>query len=71
LKTVFLNDALHAPGADCEPGLTELLGDDIDRSIGIEEAMADDLPFDFISADGIGFGPAFLAEKRCNALLLE
>ena len=34
-----------------ETSLAELLGDDVDRGVGIEEAVADDLAFDLVGAD--------------------
>ena len=43
-----------------ETGLAELLGDDVDRGVGIEEAVADDLSLDLVGADGVGLGSAFL-----------
>jgi hypothetical protein len=56
LQAVLLDGAFHAPGADLETGLAELLGDDVDRGVGIEEAVADDLSLDLVGADGIGLG---------------
>ena len=63
MKAVLLDDAVHAPGADREAGLAELLGDDVDRGVGIEEAMADDLALDLVGADIVGFGAAFVVDS--------
>jgi hypothetical protein len=60
LKAILLDDALHATGTDEEAGLAELLGDDIDRGIGIEEAVTDDLAFDFVGPDRVAFGATFV-----------
>src|SRR3954451_12513638 len=78
LKAVLLDHAFHAAGADGEPGLAELLGDDVDRRVGIEEAVANDLSFDLVGADGVGLGPAFLSlegrgplfPKECKQLII-
>jgi len=61
LKAILLDDAVHAPGADGEASLAELLGDDVDRGIGIEEALADDLALDLVGADIVVFGAGFVA----------
>jgi hypothetical protein len=71
LKAVLLNSAFHAPGADLEAGLAELLGDDVDRGVGIEEAVADDLSLDLVGADGIGLRSTFLVLESQGSLLLE
>jgi hypothetical protein len=71
LKAVLLDGAFHAPGADLETGLAELLGDDVDRGVGIEEAVADDLSLDLVGADGIGLRSPFLVLESQGSLLLE
>jgi hypothetical protein len=71
LKAVLLDNAFHASGADLETRLAKLLGDDVDRGIGIEEAVADDLALDLIGADGIGLGSTFLAEEGGYSLFLK
>ena len=54
-----------------EAGLAELLGDDVDRGVGIEEAVADDLSLDLVGADGVGLGSAFLAEEGEDSIFLK
>jgi hypothetical protein len=71
LKAVLLDDTFHTPGADLETSLTELLGDDVDRGVGIEEAVADDLSLDLASADGIGLWSTFLAEEGDQSIFLK
>jgi hypothetical protein len=71
LKAVLLDRAFHAPGADLETGLTELLGDDVDRGVRIEEAVADDLSLDLVGADGRGLGSGFLAEEGSDSVFLK
>jgi hypothetical protein len=61
LKAIFLDDAVHAPGTDGETSLAELLGDDVDRGIRIEEAVTNDLAFDFVGADVVMFGAGLVA----------
>jgi len=68
LQPVLLDHAFDAARADGEAGLTELLGDDVDRSVGIEEAMADDLSFDLVSADVVGLGAASLRLEGLDPL---
>jgi hypothetical protein len=71
LKTVFLDDTLDAPGTDRETCLPELLRNDIDRRVGIEEAVANDLAFDLIGEDGFGLGAAFLRLESLGPVVLE
>jgi hypothetical protein len=55
LKAVLLNDADDTTSADREAGLAELLRDDVDRGVGIEEAVTDDLANEFVGADIVAF----------------
>ena len=71
MKPVFLDHAFDAASADRETGLAQLLGDDLDRGIGIEEAMANDLSFDLIGANGVGLGAAFLSLEGHGAPFLK
>jgi hypothetical protein len=71
LKAILLDGAFDAPGADLETSLAELLGNDVDRGVGIEEAMADDLSLDLVGANGIGLGSTFLSEEGKYSLFLE
>jgi len=60
LQAVLLDDADDTANADREAGLAEFLGDDVNRGIGIEEAMTDDLANDLVSADIVAFGAALV-----------
>jgi hypothetical protein len=71
LKAIFFHDALDTAGADGEAGLAELLSDDVDRGVGIEEAVTNDLSFDLVGPDIVGLGPAFLTLEGEDAPLLE
>ena len=61
MKAVLLDDADDTTSADREAGLAELLRDDVDRGVGIEEAVTDDLANDFVGADIVAFGAGLLA----------
>jgi hypothetical protein len=72
LQAILLDDTVHAPGADLEPGLAELLGDDVDRGVGIEKAVTDDLSFELVGADIVVFGAGFVAlQSRASMLTIE
>jgi hypothetical protein len=71
LKAILLDDAFHAAGTDHEAGLAEFLGDDVDRGVGIEEAVTNNLAFDLISADGVGLGSAFVSLESQDPVLLK
>src|SRR5438105_12052252 len=49
----------------------ELLHDDVGRSIGIQEDVAQDLPHHLLGAAVVGFGSSFLGLQGQNAALLE
>jgi hypothetical protein len=73
---VFLNgvlgdDAFDASSADDETGLTQFLSNHLGRGLGVEEAMPNDLPHQFVGASIVPLGTARLALKRCRPLLLE
>jgi hypothetical protein len=68
LKTILLDDAVDASGADSETSLAELLGDDVDRGVGIEETVADDLSLDFVGANIVVFGAGFVGLESCAAM---
>jgi hypothetical protein len=69
LQAILLDDTVHTPGADGETSLAELLGDDVDRGVGIEEAVADDLALDLVGADIVVFGAGFVALQSCTSML--
>jgi hypothetical protein len=72
LQAILLDDTIHTPGADLEPGLAKLLGDDVDRGVGVEEAVADDLAFDLVGTDIVVFGTGFVAlQSRASMLTIE
>jgi hypothetical protein len=72
LQAILLDDTVHAPGADLETGLAELLGDDVDRGVGVEEAVADDLALDLVGADIVVLGAGFVAlQSRASMLTIE
>jgi hypothetical protein len=72
LQAILLDDTVHAPGADLETGLAELLGDDVDRGVGVEEAVADDLALDLVGADIVVFGAGLVAlQSRASMLTIE
>jgi hypothetical protein len=68
LKAVLLDDADDTTNADREAGLTEFLRDDVDRGVGIEEAVADDLANDLVGADIVAFGAGLVALESCTSV---
>jgi hypothetical protein len=72
LKAILFDDAVDAPGTDGETSLAELLGDDVDRGVRIEEAVANDLAFDFVGADIVVFGAGLVAlESGASVFAVE
>jgi hypothetical protein len=63
-------DTLDAAGAEGVAGLADFLGQDGGRSVRIQEAMADDLLADRLSAAVGGFGAALLALQGAGAARL-
>jgi hypothetical protein len=68
LKAVLLDDTDDTPSADREASLAELLRDDVDRSVGIEEAVTDDLANEFVRADIVVLGAGLVALESCASL---
>jgi hypothetical protein len=68
LKAVLLDDADDTTSADREAGLAELLRDDVDRGVGIEEAVTDDLANEFVGADIVAFGAGLVALESCASM---
>jgi len=68
LKAVLLDDPDNTTSADRETGLAELLCDDVDRGVGIEEAVTDDLANEFVGADIVAFGPGLVALESVASL---
>jgi hypothetical protein len=71
LKAILFHDALDTAGTDGETGLAELLSDDVDRGVGIEEAVTNDLAFDLLGPDIVGLGPAFLILEGQGSFFLK
>jgi hypothetical protein len=61
LKAVFLDDADDTTDADREPGLAKFLSEDVERGVGIKEAMTDDLANELVGADIVVFGAGLVA----------
>jgi hypothetical protein len=71
LKAILFDHALDAPSTDADTGLAELLSDDIDGSVGIEEAVTNDLSFDLFGPDRLGLGSTFLILEAEDAPFIE
>jgi hypothetical protein len=71
LKAILLDDAVHASGADSETSLAELLGDDVDRGVGVEKTVADDLSLDFVGANIVVFGAGFVGLESCAPMFTK
>jgi hypothetical protein len=71
LKAGLFDDAFDAAGAHGVAGLTQLLGDDVRRGVGVEKTVADDLADDLLSAHRWTFGPAFLTAESGRPLLVK
>ena len=72
MKAVRLDDPVHAPCAHLEAGLAEFLRNYVDRGVGIEEAVADDLANDLVGADIVTFGAGLVAlEPYASMLTVE
>jgi hypothetical protein len=61
LKAVLLDDTDDTANAEREAGLAEFLRDDVDRGVGIEEAVPDDLANDLVGPDIVAFGAGLVA----------
>lgn len=62
------NDAVYGPFADVKVTLPEFLSDDIRGGLRIQEAMADDLANEFLSATVVGLGTSLGADQSLAAL---
>jgi hypothetical protein len=63
LKAVLFDDTDDTPNADRKSGLAEFLRDDLDRGVGIEKAVADDLANELVGADIVAFGSRLVAPE--------
>ena len=68
MKAVLLDDADDATNADREAGLAQFLRDDVDRGVGIEEALTDHLANDLVGADIVTFGAGLVALESCASM---
>jgi hypothetical protein len=68
LKAILLDDTDDTTNADREAGLAELLRDDVDRRVGIEEALTNYLADEFVGADIVAFGAGLLALESYASL---
>ena len=71
MQAVIGDDAANGAQTDGEVGLSELLRDDLGRSIRIQEDVAQDLPHDLLGAAVVGFGSSFLGLEGRKSTLLE
>jgi hypothetical protein len=71
LKAVLLDDANDTTSADRETGLAKLLREDVQRGVGIEEAVANDLANDLVGANIVSFGPRLLAKEPWASLFTK
>jgi hypothetical protein len=67
LQAVIGDDPFDAAQTDGEPGLAELLGDDLGGGVGVQEAVAQDLPDNLVGAAIIGFGAGLLGLESRQA----
>jgi hypothetical protein len=63
LKAVLLDDADDTASANWETGLAKLLCEDIERGVGIEEAVTNDLADDLVGADIVALGAWLVAKE--------
>lgn len=63
------NDAVDSPFADAKVTLSEFLSDDFGAGFGIQEAVANDLADEFLSATIFGLGASFGADQGFTPLI--
>ena len=63
MKAELFDNPFDTADTDRLTGLREFLSDDLWGCIGVEEAVANDLANDFVSASGIAFGAAWFAAE--------
>ena len=68
MQTKVADDSLDAPNANKMVGLLKLLGDDLGRSIRIQETMTNDLTDHLFGAPIVGLWPARFALQSQRAL---
>jgi hypothetical protein len=67
LQAVIGDDPLDAPQANLKLGLAQLLGNDGRRGLGVQKAVAQDLPHDLVGPAVIGFGARLLRFQSAQA----
>jgi hypothetical protein len=71
LKAVLLDDAGDTASANWETRLAKFLCEDVDRGVGIEEAVPNDLADNLVGADRVAFGTRLMAKQTCATLLTK
>jgi hypothetical protein len=71
LKTVLLDYADNTANADRKTGLAEPLGDDLNCGVWIEEAVANDLANNVISADIVALRTCLVGLESCGPLFTK
>jgi hypothetical protein len=71
LQAELVQDATDAAGTDGRAGLADLLGDDLGRGVGIEEAVANDFAGNLRGAAGRRRGARLVAEQGKAPALAE
>jgi hypothetical protein len=69
LQAVIGDDPFDAAQTDGKAGLAQFLGDDFGGSLGIQKAVAQDLPDDLVGAAIRGFGTGLLGQEGGQAAL--
>ena len=68
MKAEIGNHPLDAAGADHGSQLSQLLGNHLDRRLGIQKSIADDLPDNVVRAAVVGLGTTLLVDQPHRAL---
>ena len=71
MKAVLLDYADDTTSADRETGLAKFLCEDVERGVGIEEAVANDLANDLVGADIVAFGAWLIAKESWATLFTK
>jgi hypothetical protein len=69
LQAVVVEDPINASFADFKATLTQLLGNDLRRRIGIKESVSDGLTDDLFGATIVGLGASSLAQEPKGAFV--
>jgi hypothetical protein len=71
LQAKFLQDSIHAAGADVKVSLAQFLRNDLAGNFGIQKAIAHGLTNHFFRAAIVGLRPALVAHQAGGALLMK